>query len=108
MEQKYYVASKGSWPLSVTHHPGELTERDIVNNLARMMKMDAEEQEQEPSQRALQAEANQFYQENVERILEMVKPGESLQEMPQDELEETLNLPFSEWTETEFPRTEWD
>ena len=108
MEQKYYVASKGSWPLSVTHHPGELTERDIVNNLARMMRLDTENQEQETSQRALQAEANQFYQENVERLLEMVKPGVSLQEMPQEELEETLSLPFSEWEQSEFPRTEWD
>lgn len=108
MEQKYYVASKGSWTLSVTNHPGELTERDIMSNLVRMMRLDTENQEQEVSQRMLQTEANQFYQENVERLLEMVKPGVSLQEIPKEELEGTLSISFSEWEQSEFPRTEWD
>ena len=108
MEQKFYVASKGSSYLSLTNHPGTLTERDILNNLERMMTLEAEEESEEMNPKAIQEEANRFYQENIERIIEMVKPGTKLLEIPQEEAEEYQNLTFSEWEQWEFPRNEWD
>lgn len=104
MEQKYYVAEKGSWHLSITKHPGTLTEQDIVNNLERMMMLEAEVNQH----KSIRTEANRFYQENVERILQMVKPGQKLQEITQEEAEVYLTLTFSEWEQSEFPQTEWD
>ena len=104
MEQKYYVAEKGSWHLSITKHPGTLTEQDIVNNLERMMMLEAEENQQ----KSIRTEANRFYQENVERIMQMVKPGQKLQKITQEEAEVYLTLTFSEWEQSEFPQTEWD
>nr|DAV37233.1 MAG TPA: hypothetical protein [Caudoviricetes sp.] len=108
MAQKYYVASKGSYYLSVTNHPGTLTEQDIVSNLARMMMLEADSEEQNVQARTIREEASRFYQENIERIMEMVKPGEELKEIPQEEAEEYQNLTFSEWEQWEFPQTEWN
>ena len=103
MEQKYYIAENGSRYLSITDHPGTLKETDVVNNLARMMQED-----EEISPKEARIIANEFYQENIERILEMVELGAKLQEVSQDEAEETMNLTFSGWMVWEFPRTEWD
>ncbi|WP_418550841.1 hypothetical protein [Prevotella sp.] len=103
MEQKYYIAENGNSYLTITNHPGTLKESDILNNLARMMQED-----EEISPKEARIRANEFYQENIERILEMVELGAKLQEVSQDEAEETMNLTFSEWIEWEFPRTEWD
>ena len=105
MEQKFYVASKGSSYLSLTNHPGTLTESDILNNLERMIQGDLEE---ELPWKELRSRARWFYEENIERILEMVKPGEELVEIPKEEAEEYQSLTFSEWKEWEFPRNEWD
>ena len=104
MEQKFYVADKGSWYLSITDHPGTLTERDIVNNLERMMKL--ENERTEPKE--IRMEANRFYQENIERIMQMVKPGQKLQAITPEEAEVYLDFPFSDWEQTEFPPMEWD
>lgn len=108
MEQKFYVASKGSWYLSVTNHPGELTKWDIVNNIVRMVKVDLYEEDMEADLQQIRDNATKFYYENLDRIMEIVEPGVSLKEMPQEELEDILSLPFSEWEQSEFPRTEWD
>lgn len=108
MEQKFYVASKGNSYLSLTNHPGTLTEQDIVSNLERMMTLDTDSEEQHVQPRAIREEASRFYQENIERILEMAKPGEELVEIPKEEAEEYQNLTFSEWEQWEFPRNEWD
>lgn len=105
MEQKFYVASKGNSYLSLTNHPGTLTESDILNNLERMIQADEEE---ELPWKELRSRARWFYEENIERILEMVEPGEELVEIPEEEAEEYQSLTFSEWIEWEFPRTEWD
>ena len=105
MEQKFYVASKGNSYLSLTNHPGTLTESDILNNLERMIQADLEE---ELPWKELRSRARWFYEENIERILEMVKPGEELVEIPKEEAEEDQSLTFSEWKEWEFPRSEWD
>ena len=103
MEQKYYIAENGNSYLTITNHPGTLKEADILNNLARMM-----QQDEDISLKEARIRANWFYQENVERLLEMVKLGEKLQEVSKDEAEEAMSLTFSEWMEWEFPRTEWD
>lgn len=108
MEQKFYVASKGSWYLSVTNHPGKLTEDDIVENIERMMEKDYENEDQQPNQKQLRMEARFYYEENIERILQMVKIQVPLKKVSREELEETLNISFSEWKLWEFPRTEWD
>lgn len=103
MEQKYYIAEKGSRYLSVTDHPGQLKENDVVNNIARMI-----QQDEEINLKEAKIRANEFYQENLERLLELVKPGMKLQEVNKEEAEEAMNLPFSEWEQSEFQRTEWD
>ena len=105
MEQKFYVANKGNSYLSLTDHPGTLTESDILNNLERMMQADLEE---ELPWKELRSRASRFYEENIERILEMVKLGEKLVEIPEEEAEEYQSLTFSEWEQWEFPRNEWD
>lgn len=105
MEQKFYVASKGSSYLSLTNHPGTLTESDILNNLERMIQADLEE---ELPWRELRSRARSFYEENIERILEVVKLGEELVEIPEEKAEEYQSLTFSEWEQWEFPRSEWD
>lgn len=103
MEQKYYIAESGNCYLSITDHPGTLKEADILNNLARMM-----QQDEDISLKEARIRANEFYQENIERILEMVELGAKLQEVSEDEAEEAMSLTFNEWMEWEFPRTEWD
>ena len=107
MEQKFYVASKGDSYLSLTNHPGQLTESDIVSNIQRMMEMDLYEDE-EQDLRQLRKNARWFFEENIERIMEMVRPGEELEEITAEEAEEFQNLSFEEWQMWEFPRTEWD
>jgi len=108
MAQKYYVASKGSWYLSLTTHPGNLSEEDIVSNLERMMTLDVQNQGDEVNKSNIRKAAMWFYQEEIERLLEMVKPQTPLQEVEPGAVEEILNLSFSEWELWEFPRTEWD
>ena len=108
MAQKYYAAEKGSLHLSITNHQGELTERDIVNNLAKMIQADEESEENAPTWNEAQSRAREFYEENVERILEMVKIGTPLQEVSEETADEAMSLTLSEWLEWEFPRTELD
>lgn len=109
MEQKFYVASKGDPYLSLTDHPGELTENDILHNLDRMMEMDMDEEEKENmTWTQLRGIVRDFYEENKERILEMVKPWAELKEITEEQAEEIQNLSFEEWQAWEFPRTEWD
>jgi len=106
MEQKYYIASIGSPYLSLTNHPGVLIESDIVNNLVRMMELDEEEQPNTQTYKQIWIEANRFYQENIERILEMVELRSELAEITAEEAEGYMNLTFEEWMLWEFPRTE--
>ena len=108
MEQKIYVASKGSWYLSVTNHPGELTEDDIVKNIERMIEKDYENEDQQPNQKEIRMEARVYYEENIERILQMVKIQVPLKKVSREKLEEILNLSFSEWELWEFPIAYWD
>lgn len=107
MEQKYYVASKGDSYLSLTNHPGQLTEGDIVSNIARMMELDLYEDE-ETDWRQLRENARWFYEENIERIMEMVYLREDLVEITEEQAEELQSLSFEDWMAWEFPRTEWD
>ena len=104
MEQKYYVAEKGSWYLSITKHSGTLTEWDIIDNIERMMMLEAEESQR----KRIRKEAIWFYHENIERIMQMVREGQKLKAITQEEAEEYLTLTFSEWEQSEFPQTEWD
>lgn len=109
MEQKFYVASRGDSYLSLADHPGELTEDGIVSNIHRMMEMDLDEEEEENmTWTQLRRIAREFYEENKERIWEMVKPWAELTEITEEQAEEIQNLSFEEWQAWEFPRTEWD
>ena len=107
MEQKFYVASKGDSYLSLTNHPGQLTEGDIVSNIQRMMEMDLYEDE-DVSWSQMRSRAREFYEENIERIMEMVYLRENLVEITEEQAEELQGLSFEDWMAWEFPRTEWD
>ena len=110
MEQKYYVAEKGDMSLSLTTHPGTLTEQDIIDNLERMMMLEAEESQR----KSIRAEAIRFYYENIERIMQMVREGDnlipldSLQMMEEDLDNELWEMGISPWMEWKFNEAEWD
>lgn len=106
MAQKFYVASRGNSYLTLAEEPGEVTEDLIVSNIQRMMEMDDDAEGM--SWQQLRRAARDFYEENIERILEMVQLHDELEEISKEEAEELMNLSFEEWTAWEFPRTEWD
>ena len=62
----------------------------------------------ESERRRIREEDIRFYHENIERIMQMVREGEKLKAITQEEAEEYLTLTFSEWEQSEFPQTEWD
>ena len=102
MEQKYFVASKGNCYLTLTTHPGTLTEQDILKNLERMASL---EEDSAPRQTALS-----IYSENLDRIMELANPGTDLIQVedPKSLLEDLEAMPLHLWQETYLPRTEWD
>lgn len=110
MEQKYYVAEKGDMCLSLTTHPGTLTEWDIIDNLERMMMLEAEESQR----KSIREVAIRFYYENIERIMQMVRKGDnlipldSLQMMEEDLDNELWEMGISPWMEWKFNEVEWD
>ena len=103
MEQKYNAPERGSWYLGITTHPGQLREADVVNNIAQMILNSEEVSKKEAQQRA-----NALYQEQIERIMELVPLGVPLKEISQEIAEEYQRLTLDEWMEWGFPRTEWD
>lgn len=115
MEQKYYVAEKGDMCLSLTTHPGTLTEQDIIDNLERMMRLEAEQQgEEEPNWRELLRAANDLYWENVDRMIQLARPGDNLipldsLQMTEEDLDNELwEMGISPWMEWKFNEVEWD
>lgn len=106
MAQKFYVASRGNSYLTLAEEPGEVTESLIVSNIQRMMEMDDDTEDMTWSQ--LRRTAREFYEENIERILEMAHLREELTEISEETAEELENLSFEEWMAWEFPQTEWD
>ena len=110
MEQKYYVAEKGDMCLSLTTHPGTLTEWDIIDNLERMMMIEAEKSQR----KSIREGAIRFYYENIERIMQMVRKGDnlipldSLQMMEEDLDNELWEMGISPWMEWKFNEVEWD
>lgn len=83
-----------------------MTESLIVSNIQRMMEMDDDTEDMTWSQ--LRRAAREFYEENIERILEMAHLREELTEISEEAAEEVENLSFEEWMAWEFPQTEWD
>ena len=70
MEQKYYVAENGDMCLSLTTHPGKLTEYDIRSNLKRMMILQAElDGAEEITWVDVSDEANRLYFDNEDRMI---------------------------------------
>lgn len=95
--------------LTLTEHPGKLTQGDIVNNITQMMENDYRDRgEEPPAWQELRKEALYFYHENIERIDEMAKPGEELYEATDGLDDCSLTLSFANWMLWEFPRTEWE
>ena len=79
MEQKYYVAENGDMCLSLTTHPGKLTEYDIRSNLKRMMILQAElDGEEEITWEDVSDEANRLYFDNEDRMIQLARPGDDL------------------------------
>ena len=107
MAQKFYVASRGNSYLTLSEKPGEVTEDLIKDNIERMMWMDVEDEEATSWERVYGA-ASWFYEENIERILEMIELHAELIEIPEDEAEEIQSLSFEEWKMWEFESAEWD
>jgi hypothetical protein len=115
MEQKYYVAKEGDICLSLTTHPGKLTEQDIIDNLRRMMRVEAKQNgEEEPDWRETLRAANDLYWENVDRMIQLARPGEelipleSLQLTEEDLNNELWEMSLSQWMEWTFNESDWD
>ena len=115
MEQKYYVAKEGDICLTLTTHPGTLTEWDIKDNLRRMMRVEAEQEgEEEPNWREILHRAEDLYWENIDRILQLARPGEELipleeLEMSEEDLDNELwEMGLSQWIDWKLNETDWD
>ena len=117
-QQKYYVHPQGDLCLTLTDHPGKLTEHDVADNLIRMMELDQEELEenQRASRKGLRETAWSFMYDNLDRILQMAPyhlgenqvPLESLG-LSEDDLENELwAMGFQAWKMWKFDQCEWD
>ena len=106
MAKVFYIVSNPY--LSLTGHPGTLSDLDIVRNLARMMENDYTERgEEAPGWEALMEMAWQFYGQNREKIDHMASRGAEL--VLADELEESsLTVCFENWLRWDFEDVEWD
>ena len=115
MEQKYYVAKEGDICLTLTTHPGTLTEWDIKDNLRRMMRVEAEQEgEEEPNWRETLHRAEDLYWENIDRILQLARPGAELipleeLEMSEEDLDNELwEMGLSQWIDWKLNEADWD
>lgn len=107
MAQKFYAASSGDHYLTLSDEPGKVTDSLIVGNIVRMMEMD-DEVDENTSWRWLRAEARDFYEENIDKILSMAHTNDPLVEITAEEAEELQGLSFQEWKAWEFADAEWD
>ena len=124
MEQKYYAPPQALHCLSITTHPGTLTEADVVSNLVRMSLMDDElnaeeaiaEAKQLPAEkrRALTDDAQWEYNSpEFQDYLTIKKLNPSLNlKLEEIDREEALSImdgmDLQTFKESELATAEWD
>jgi hypothetical protein len=121
MEQKYYAPPQALHCLSITTHPGTLTEADLIDNLARMILMEggmeAEEAIQElkslPRKGLDQVAYQEYNSPELQDYLTQKKIHPSLSpKLEEIDREEALsmmeNLDLQTFIESELSTTEWD
>ena len=101
--------------LSLTTHPGKLTRQDIIDNLRRMMVVEAEQNgEEEPDWRNTLRAGTDLYWENADRMTRLASPGaeliplESLQMSEEDLDNELWEMGLSQWMDWIFNEADSD
>ena len=105
MAQKFYKASNGNPHLTLSDRPGKVTESLIVENIGRMMAMDDDAEEKPWTE--MRKDVMQFFQRNLDQILEMAHLHEELVEISEEEADEIQDFTFEEWVAWELDETDF-